>query len=401
MTKLFLQLTPRLPIVLLVSVALLWSPFASTAFALDDPTPNTGSVRVVGDAPVAVALDDSVPSGGSNGADMHLQQEHLSLEGEGADTHLTEESILFTEEEEEVPHEEEVLTVEEEAPLPQETPAADTPLITEELQIETLLLLDEQPEDNEPSGSSGSREERRVPNNNGDDTETQTAPATALTAALATSTNSGDTTDAITSNTEIDIEISHASSYGGTSGDKVHTFYKQAACADVTIPSTAVTVAEPGNSWTRYGSGEGATTAGTTFTVTDGIALAQGTYCFYGAFANGTATSPTNPQRRSGGDDRHRRPGSPHQKSRHRQRGDIHHHRHRRDSRHRPDKQCCLLSGLHHHHANNRLDNLHIRRQRGGGRHPRQVCYRHRCRRQQSKTAPRRQRHVHHTHRGL
>ena len=261
-----------------IIVALLWSPFNHTAFA---EVPRGGEMETgVIEAEYTEQAVPAVGSGVPEGAPGALEDtspadvpENALENAAGAD----------------VPEQTGAVEREEVAPTDGE-PSSDTPLIEEP--FDSLLLAPEPPQPQPPQPQSRS-ESRPEPETDEQAAETQTAPATALTAALATSTNSGDTTDAITSNTEIDIEISHASSYGGTSGDKVHTFYKQAACADVTIPSTAVTVAEPGSGWTQYGSGEDATTAGTTFTVTDGIALAQGTYCFYGAFANGTATSPT------------------------------------------------------------------------------------------------------------
>ena len=355
MTKLLLHLTPRLPIVLLVSVALLWSPFASTAFALDDPTPSGGSARVVGDAPAAVvsaegATDNPTPSDGSN----------------SADTHLTEESILFTEEEEEVPHEEEVPTVEEEAPLPQETPAADTPLITEELPIETLLLLDEQPEDNQPSGSSGRREDR-APNNNDDDAETLTAPVGALlislkqssdshrhgtittvtalppsptdgdvirfTASASSLTNTYDTdgstakttaaandmfryestgtkwvfmgngattagissdVDDITNDTTptFIVKSSDGANFGGTN-ETIEVYYKNSPCATGdAVPAAAFDAGSTPSGWTRYGASTPVATPAASFEVSAGTTtLTGGTHCFFAAHTPAGSTT--------------------------------------------------------------------------------------------------------------
>ena len=107
-----------------------------------------------------------------------------------ADTHLTEESIVFAEE---TPHTEETPPAappsarEEEAPLPQETPAADTPLIEEELPIETLLLPDgESPDNNQPNTG-----EKPAPPANPDNTaDTQGAPSGALILILKPSSDS-------------------------------------------------------------------------------------------------------------------------------------------------------------------------------------------------------------------
>ena len=126
-----------------------------------------------------------------------------------------------------------------------------------------------------------------------DGADVQTAPATALSIALTDGTNSESTADTITDYTTLDFTVSHTSFFGGTTGDRAHIFHKQGACINHTIPSISITVAAPENNWEQYGTGVNIETHGTSFTVTDGTSLTEGSHCFFAAFANGTSTTPS------------------------------------------------------------------------------------------------------------
>ena len=74
----------------------------------------------------------------------------------------------------------------------------------------------------------------------------------------------------------------------GTSGDTVHIFTVDTACADTAAPTAAVTVASPPDDWVQYGT-KTLTSAVTTTNIT-GSALTQATRCFFTALSNGTTT---------------------------------------------------------------------------------------------------------------
>ena len=190
-------MTPRLPIVLLVSVALLWSPFASTAFALDDPVPSGGSANVVVDAPVDVALDDPVPSGGSANvvvdAPVAVESDDPAPSGGDADTHLQEEALPLNvaagsagavggesedtdtdDGESDSPASPEVVESEE-VVAPSGSGGADVPLEVEELDVDVLLSPDG---DNGGSGDDSdndNEQEQRAPRNERRGARTATA----------------------------------------------------------------------------------------------------------------------------------------------------------------------------------------------------------------------------------
>ena len=170
--------------------------------------------------------------------------------------------------------EEDSLSVEREVSLPEETSAADTPLITEELPIETLLLPDgESPDNNPPDTNPQDNREHTVPNNNGETANTQAAPTTAFTVRIrqdAANDTGSSQSDNITNNRRPALRTVQSSAYGPPAGDGndiVHMLLKQGNCP-ASAPTAQSYNALVSAGWTIK-TNSVALIAGSTYTTTD------------------------------------------------------------------------------------------------------------------------------------
>ena len=196
--------------------------------------------------------------------------------------------------------EEDSLSVEREVSLPEETSAADTPLITEELPIETLLLPDgESPDNNPPDTNPQDNREHTVPNNNGETANTQAAPTTAFTVRIrqdAANDTGSSQSDNITNNRRPALRTVQSSAYGPPAGDGndiVHMLLKQGNCP-ASAPTAQSYNALVSAGWTIQTNGA-ALLAGSTQTITNhtlhpaslhlGSTTGSTTYCVLGFYA--------------------------------------------------------------------------------------------------------------------
>ena len=314
MTKCSLHLTPRLPTVLLISVALLWSPFAQTAFALENPTePRETTEEIIAEAgdgeviantqiereeaaisPESGNGDDTESindvdikevthaNGGDGQADTGIQEE-----GDGTDDTDDDSSDDDTQE----PEHEEIVAPDAAGP------AAETPLIEEDLT--GLLLPDgEDGDSGEDTDRQQSGRVRRQPVRERSANQ-QTAPAGQLTVTLkadATNNTGSSQSDTITSTAAPTLTVTADASFGGAN-ETVEVYYKNSSCAaGAAVPAAAFDASGTDPSgWTRYGASTAVTTPAASFDVSAGTTtLTAGTRCFFAAYtAAGTTTTLT------------------------------------------------------------------------------------------------------------
>ena len=141
--------------------------------------------------------------------------------------------------------------------VPAGTPGADTPLITEELPIETFLLFKEEPA---PIGG----------------VSRSTAASSGFTLDLTSDTGTN-TTDNRTNDTTPEFTVEKEGAYGGSAGVGLHLYYKRGACGALPIATKISAL----TGWMLYKKTATPVSTTTTTGITSTIALTtDGTYCF-------------------------------------------------------------------------------------------------------------------------